>query len=75
MIAAAFLVLTGFALWVLFLIIQYAALLSLVALALGQMMAAAVYGASFIGFGYLNSKKYTDWTIFAPILLISNIFI
>lgn len=65
MIAAVFLVLAGFALWMLFFIIQFAALLSLLALALGVVMTAAVYGASFLGFYYLFGEANTGWAIFA----------
>lgn len=69
MIAAVFLVLAGFALWMLFFIIQFAALLSLLALALGLVMTAAVYGFSFLGFYYLFGEPNTGWAIFAAIFL------
>lgn len=69
MIAAAFLVLAGFALWVLFFLIQFVALLSLLALALGLVMTAAVYGFSFLGFYYLFGESNTGWAIFAAMFL------
>ena len=69
MIAAAFLVLAGFALWMLFFIIQFAALLSLLALALGLVMTAAVYGFSFQGFYYLFGEPNTGLAIFAAMFL------
>ena len=69
MIAAVFLVLAGFALWMLFFIIQFAALLSLLALALGLVITAAVYGASFLGFYYVFGEANTGWAIFAAMLL------
>ena len=69
MITAVFLVLAGFALWMLFFIIQFVALLSLLALALGLVMTAAVYGASFLGFYYLFGEANTGWAIFAAMFL------
>lgn len=69
MIAAAFLVLAGFALWMLFFSIQFVALLSLLALAFGLLMTAAVYGVSFLGFYYFFGKANTGWAIFAAMFL------
>ena len=69
MIAAVFLVLTGFMLWMLFFIIQFTALLSLLALVLGLVVMAAVYGFSFLGFYYLFGEANTGWAIFAAMLL------
>lgn len=69
MMAAVFLILAGCALWMLFFIIQFAALLSLLALALGLVMTAAVYGASFLGFYYVFGEANTGWAIFAAMFL------
>ena len=69
MIAAVFLVLAMFVMWVLFFIVQFAAALSLVAVVIALVVTAGAYGFSFLGFYYLFGQSNIGWAIFAAMFL------
>lgn len=69
MIAAVFLAITLAVLWMAFFVIQFIAALSLIALVVGLVVTASVYGFSFLGFYYILGPVNTGWAIFAAMLL------
>jgi hypothetical protein len=69
MIAAIFLAVALFVMWVLFFIVQFAAALSLVAVVIAMMVTAGAYGFSFLGFYYLFGPSNIGWAIFAAMFL------
>lgn len=69
MIAAVFLVIAMFVMWVLFFIVQFAAALSLVAIVIAVVVTLGAYGFSFLGFYYLFGQSYIGWAIFAAMFL------
>ena len=69
MIAAAFLVIAIFVMWLLFFIVQFAAALSLVAIVIAVGVTVGAYGFSFLGFYYLFGQANIGWAIFAAMFL------
>lgn len=69
MIAAVFLVITLAVLWMVFLVIQFIAALSLIALVVGLVVTASAYGFCFLGFYYIFGPPNIGWAIFAAMLL------
>lgn len=64
MIAVVFLIIALFVLWIVYLFIQFTAMVSLLALSLGLLLTAAVYGFIFLGRYFIFGEANIDWTIF-----------
>ena len=69
MIAAVFLAIALAVLWMVFLVIQFIAALSLIALVVGLVVTASAYGFSFLGFYYIFGPPNIGWAIFAAMFL------
>ena len=69
MIAAVLLVPLLFVLWMLFFVIQFAAVLTLLALVTGLVLAAAVYGFTFFAFLHIFGELNIGWAVFAAMFV------
>lgn len=69
MIAAAFLAIALFVLWILFFMVQFAAALSLFTVVIALVAAAGAYGFSFLGFYFIFGELNIGWAIFAAMFL------
>lgn len=69
MIAVVFLVIALFALWIVYFIIQFTAMVSLLALSLGLLVTAAVYGFTFLSLYFIFGEADIGWAIFGAMFL------
>ncbi|MBK6851953.1 MAG: hypothetical protein IPG93_10105 [Burkholderiales bacterium] len=66
---AVLLALVAGALWIVFLALQFVALLSLIALGLAIWAVIAMYGRSFLGLYFILGESQIGWAIFGAMLL------
>lgn len=69
MIAAVLVIPLLFVLWMLFFVIQFAAVLTLLALVTGLAVAVAVYGFSFFAFLHIFGESNIGWAVFAAMFV------
>lgn len=69
MIAVVFLVIALFVLWIVYFIIQFTAMVSLLAFSIGLFVTAAVYGSTFLGLFFIFGEANIGWAILGAMFL------